>query len=139
MLNGLLGRNVPEISVSDLDSLQNSVQLLDARERNEYEVSHLQGAKWVGYDDFDLERVDGLPKDTAIVVYCSVGYRSEKVVEQLLAAGFTNVQNLYGGIFEWANEEKPVVDTQGEPTEKVHAYDRVWGVWLNKGKKVYKP
>lgn len=139
MLNGLLGRNVPEISVSDLDSVQHNVQLLDARERNEYEVSHLEDAQWVGYDDFDLERVANLPKDTAIVVYCSVGYRSEKVVEQLQAAGFTNVQNLYGGIFEWANEEKSVVDPKGEPTNKVHAFDRVWGVWLNKGKKVYKP
>lgn len=139
MLSGLLSRDVPEVSVAELDKIQNDVLLLDAREKNEFEVSHLAGAEWVGYDDFDLNRVQNFPKDTSIVVYCSVGYRSEKVTEQLQEAGFTNVRNLYGGIFEWANEEQPVVDNEGRPTSKVHAYDRIWGIWLNKGEKVYKP
>jgi predicted sulfurtransferase len=77
-----------------------------------------------------------MPKDTPIIVYCSVGYRSEKVAEQIIAAGYTQVSNLYGGIFEWVNEEQPVYDTKGK-TQKVHAYNKVWGVWLRKGKKVY--
>ncbi|MEL6718853.1 MAG: rhodanese-like domain-containing protein, partial [Bacteroidota bacterium] len=68
--------------------------------------------------------------------YCSVGYRSEKISEQLLEAGFKDVSNLYGGIFEWKNQDHEVVDEKGA-TEKVHAYDRVWGFWLKEGKKVY--
>lgn len=139
MLNGLLTRDVPEVSVKELDTTAQNVLLLDARERGEYEVSHLDEARWVGYDDFNLERVADIPKDSAIVVYCSVGYRSERVTEQLQEAGYTNVRNLYGGIFEWSNEDLEVVDPEGDPTNKVHAYDRVWGVWLSKGKKVYKP
>lgn len=105
-------------------------------EHDEHAVSRFDNARWVGYDEFKLDRVKDLPKDAPIVVYCSVGYRSEKITEDLQAAGFTNVRNLYGGIFEWVNSGHPVVDDSG-PTEHVHAYDRSWGRWLLRGEKVY--
>jgi len=133
MLSSLLAHSVNETSV---DSIKDQI-LLDAREINEFEVSHIQGAQWIGYDDFDLSRVADLDKDSKIVVYCSVGYRSEKISEQLVNAGFTNVQNLYGGIFEWVNTGRDVVNPNGENTKDVHAYSKSWGVWLKKGKKVY--
>ena len=99
-------------------------------------MSHIQDAIWVGYDDFDLSRVGEVEKNQKIVVYCSVGYRSEKVSEKLIEAGYEDVANLYGGIFEWRNQDQEVVDEQGQ-TNKVHAYDKVWGVWVTKGEKVY--
>lgn len=136
MLKGLLDHSVPEISVQKLAQQATSVMLLDAREPKEFSVSHLQGAILVGYDHFDGLPVEHLPKDTPLVVYCSVGYRSEKIAEKLLKAGFTNVSNLYGGIFEWVNQGFPVVNDNG-PTENVHAYNKKWGVWLRQGKKVY--
>jgi rhodanese-related sulfurtransferase len=136
MLDGLLGHSVPEIGVAAAARAQDSIVFLDARERREYDVSHLRGARHVGYDAFDPRALDGLPRTQRVVVYCSVGYRSEKISEKLLAAGFTNVANLYGGIFEWVNQGHPVYDGAGR-TDAVHAYDRVWGVWLKKGKKVY--
>jgi len=33
-------------------------------------------------------------------VYCSLGIRSEVIAKKLKKAGYTNVFNLYGGIFE---------------------------------------
>jgi len=137
MLNTLLSHSVPEVSVDEVDSSK-SVVWLDARERNEFEVSQIDEAKWVGYDDFSLDRVEEIPKDQEIIVYCSVGYRSEKVAEQLMEAGFSNVSNLYGGIFEWKNQGQEVVDSTRTVTERVHAYSKIWGVWLKKGEKVYK-
>lgn len=136
MLQTLLSHDVPETTVPKA-AAEAGVVWLDARAWREYEVSHLAGAAFVGYDDFDLSRVAAVPKNARVVVYCSVGYRSEKVVGKLLAAGFTNVSNLVGGIFEWVNQGHPVVDLAGQPTENVHAYDRVWGVWLRRGKAVY--
>lgn len=138
MLKTLLSHTVPEIDVATAAEADNSTLFLDARERNEYDVSHIQGALWVGYDDFDMARLAGVPKETPLVVYCSVGYRSEKISERLLAAGYTNVANLYGGVFEWKNQDHPVVDPQGQPTEEVHAFNRTWGIWLKEGEKVYK-
>ncbi len=135
-LKTLLSHSIPEVSVSQVKGMKN-VLLLDAREWNEYQVSHIENAKYVGYDQFQLETLRTIDKKQRIVVYCSVGYRSEKISEKLKQAGFTDVSNLYGGIFEWVNQSNPVVDSKGKATENIHAYNKTWGVWLSKGVKVY--
>lgn len=136
MLSTLLKHNVPEINIADAVADSNAI-FLDARERKEFDVSHIPGAIWVGYDDFKAERLDSVDKAANIIVYCSVGYRSEIITGKLQKAGFTQLHNLYGGIFEWVNEGHPVVDNSGAETARVHAYSKKWGVWLNKGEKVY--
>jgi len=135
LLKGLLSHSVKEVSVTDITD-DSVITFIDAREKREYEVSHIQNAIWIGYDDFDLNRVTTVGKESKIIVYCSVGYRSEKIAEKLIKAGYTAVSNLYGGIFEWKNQNHPVYNSIGE-TEDVHAYDKIWGVWLIKGEKVY--
>lgn len=136
MLKSLLNHSVPEIQVQTAVRDTADILFLDAREPKECAVSRIKGAIEVGYDHFDSTKLADIPKDRRIVVYCSVGYRSEKVTEKLLAAGYRNVSNLYGGIFEWVNQGNPVFDDKG-PTQRVHAYSRLWGIWLKKGKKVY--
>lgn len=136
MLNNMYAGTVSLIKPEAVDTL-NSPLILDTREKNEYEVSHIENARWVGFDTFDDKTLADLPKDTLIVLYCSVGYRSERIGERLQELGFTNIYNLYGGIFEWKNHNHPVVDTSGHETDKIHAYSKKWGVWLYKGEKVY--
>ena len=136
MLDALYQKTVPLVSVAKLKEMPDAV-LLDTRSRAEYDVSHLPNARWVGYDEFDLKRVQGIPKDANVVLYCSVGYRSERVGEKLLAAGYRRVHNLDGSLFEWVNQGNAVVDRAGKPTQRVHAYNRMWGVWLKRGEKVY--
>ncbi|MCB0523918.1 MAG: rhodanese-like domain-containing protein [Saprospiraceae bacterium] len=137
MLQSLLDHTVPEVSVHELADKQSNALFLDSREPKEFAVSHIKGAVNVGYDHFDIAQLPKTNKTQKIVVYCSVGYRSEKVAEKLLAAGYSNVSNLYGGLFEWVNEGLPIVDSKENGTEKVHAYSPTWGIWLNKGQKVY--
>jgi rhodanese-related sulfurtransferase len=136
VLRGLLSHSVPEIGVEDLRVMK-GVVLLDAREPDEFAVSRLAGARYAGYDHFDLNMLGDLDRNQTVVVYCSVGYRSEKIAEKLLNAGFVQVYNLYGGIFEWVNAGQPVVDAAGRPTDRVHAYNRTWGLFLQRGDKVY--
>ncbi len=137
MLRALLSHSVSEMSVPAVQGLKKEqVYFLDAREQREFDVSHIEGAYHVGYDHFNLSTVKSIPTDARLIVYCSVGYRSEKVAEKLQKAGFKNVSNLYGGIFEWVNQGHAVYDKRG-PTTRVHAYDQVWGVWLKRGEKVY--
>ncbi|QKG55769.1 rhodanese-like domain-containing protein [Hymenobacter sp. BRD128] len=136
MLRGLLHESVPFVSVAQLRHAPAPV-LLDTREAPEFAVSHLRGARLVGYTAFSLAEVHDLPKDTPIVVYCSVGARSEKIGAQLKQAGFTNVRNLFGGLFEWVNEGQPVYTGANQPTARVHAYSPAWGIWLQRGQKVY--
>lgn len=138
LLKTMLKESVPFITVEELDRAgTEKYLLLDAREKEEYLVSHLKNAKWIGFETFEKRSLTNVSKNTPIVVYCSIGVRSEKVGEKLKALGYTNVQNLYGSIFEWVNQGKKVYDTTGKETRKVHAYDKKWGVWLNKGEKVY--
>ncbi len=137
LLKKLLTHNVPEITVDSLSKIKDNVLLLDAREPEEFDVSHLNNAKFVGYKNFSLDSTKKINKNSAIVVYCSVGYRREKITQQLIAAGFTNVQNLYGGIFEWKNRKLDVFDANGV-TNNVHPYCKTWGLWLKNADKVYK-
>jgi len=103
--------------------------LLDVRTQAEYEVSHLRDAERIA-PDAPASAVQA-PKDRPIVTYCSVGYRSGALAQKLRAAGFTNVANLEGSIFAWANEERPLVH-DGALAEKVHPYNRIWGLLLRK-------
>lgn len=132
--------SVPYISIDDLQNTSKDFILLDAREPKEYKTSHLQNAICVGYDNFNLKQtLKNLPKkkDTKIIVYCSLGIRSEDVAEQLKKAGYTNVFNLYGGIFEWKNNNLKVYNSNGKETENVHTFNKDWSKWLKKGKKIY--
>ncbi|WP_046742989.1 rhodanese-like domain-containing protein [Kordia zhangzhouensis] len=133
-------QTVPYITVAELVQKQNFV-LLDSRELEEYQTSHIQEAICVGYDKFKLKKIQKvLPKerDKLIIVYCSLGIRSEDIAEKLQKAGYTNVYNLYGGIFEWKNQDQIVVDAQGKETENVHTFNEDWSIWLKKGTKIFK-
>ena len=135
-LNSLYKRTVPLMQPTRLDSMMASqdVYLLDTRSPSEYQVSHLKNAQFADYDNFKLADVSLPDKNKPIVVYCSVGYRSERIGEKLKEAGYKNVYNLYGGIFQWKNEGLPVYNPEGEKTDSVHTYNKRWGKWLEDGK-----
>lgn len=107
--------------------------LLDVREAEEFEVSHLKGAVRVQPGAKVGELLDGalkgIGRDRRIVVYCSVGVRSAATAQRLTEAGFTNVHNMAGSIFQWANEGRSIYRGL-EEASKVHPYDRQWGRYL---------
>lgn len=142
MLRTLYRETVPTIQAADLAAMlraepQHAVLLLDTRTAAEYRVSHLEGARFVDFDSYEQATFAGLSRQQPVIVYCSVGYRSERVGERLKALGFRDVRNLYGGIFQWVNEGRPVYNATG-PTRQVHPYSALWKVWLQQGEPVYK-
>jgi rhodanese-related sulfurtransferase len=104
--------------------------LLDVRTEEEWNVSHLPGARRVDPNAPLEEVIRGMPKDTAIVTYCAVGYRSGALATKLRGAGFTKVWNLEGSIFQWANEHRPLVSGE-KPVTTVHPYSSLWGRLLS--------
>lgn len=115
--------------------------LLDVRAAEEFAVSHLRGALPADpanaaalVDSLRGRFVPGEP----IVVYCSVGARSAKLARRLHAAGFTNVRNLYGGLFLWYNQGRAVVRAERE-VRAIHPYDFLWGQFITAGGKEYVP
>lgn len=139
-LKSIYNNTVPQIKTMELrnkiDSHQDVI-ILDTRSREEYEVSHIPGARFIAYDHFEPNVVSSIDRKAEVIVYCTVGARSEKIGEKLLGLGFSNVRNLYGGIFQWVNEERPVLNMRNQPTDSVHTYSWLWSVWLEKGIKVY--
>lgn len=139
MLRALYRNTVPTVAPAALArelGRPSSPLLLDARSPAEFKVSHLRGARFVNYDSLATETLAGVDRTRPVVVYCSVGYRSERLGERLHALGFRHVRNLYGGLFEWVNEGYPVYDARGR-TPNVHPYSALWSPWLKAGRKVY--
>ncbi len=111
------------------DPAQTPPLVLDARSPVEYAVSHLRDAVWIDPGRPSLHPLAGRARNDPLVVYSSVGYRGARLAHWLAAQGYTNVRNLAGGIFQWANEDGPVF-RNGGPTAQVHPYDGRWGFAL---------
>jgi len=110
--------------------------VLDVREANEFSVSHIPGAVRVdpGISERDfMARFGSALQGRTVVLYCSVGVRSSRlglrIAASARAAGASDVQNLRGGIFGWANRGLPLVDQSGG-TSAVHPYNRSWGRYV---------
>lgn len=126
-----LSFTVPLMDVQTLHTAPpDSILLLDAREPAEYAVSHIPGAQCIGYKDWDKDILQDIPKNKPIVVYCSIGYRSEKIAEKITKLGYSNVKNLYGSIFEWVNNGYPVEDQSNHRTQTVHGFNEKWSKWI---------
>lgn len=110
----------------------NDAIFLDIREESEFNVSHIKYARRMNPDGSGMKALKGIDKSTKIIVYCSIGARSQSYGEMLKRKGYTNVYNMYGGIFHWANSNLPVVDLYNQSTKNVHGYNAEWGKWLNK-------
>ena len=138
MLGRIYEHTVPFISSEELyeETGQNRI-LLDTRTQSEFDISHIPHSIFADYEKFNIDHWLWIPRDTEIILYCSVGLRSEKIGEEFINAGFTRVKNLYGGLFSWKNKGRIIVDSRNHVTEEIHAYNRFWGIWLSKGIKIY--
>jgi rhodanese-related sulfurtransferase len=115
-----------ELALWRTDSSRPPPVVLDARTPVEYAVSHLQGAARIDPRRPTLKGLDAFPRDTPVVVYCTVGYRSARVAQWLRRQGFQTVYDLSGGLFAWANQGRPM-EADGRPAAEVHPYNTVWG------------
>ena len=108
--------NINDTTTSDIELIsaqqvheainnEDSLQLVDVRTQEEYEVSHLKGAQNICLESSDFEKkIKLLDKDKPVYVYCKKGGQSTKAAEKLKKLGFTKVYDLDGGIRSW--EEK---------------------------------
>ena len=108
------------------------------REVDEFAVSRLPGAVRVqpGMSAAKfVAQYGALTKGKQVIFYCSVGVRSSKFAEavkkQLANQGASGVANLTGGIFRWHNEQRELVNGNGQ-TDIVHPYNRRWGRLVNR-------
>lgn len=74
--------------------------LLDVRSVPEHALGHIETSLNIPLSRLPA-RIDGLPRDRAIVVYCATGYRSATAASLLRRSGFSQVEDLVGGIAAW--------------------------------------
>lgn len=131
-LNEVLTFPVPVISVPEFQKMMNNedVVVLDTRECTEYNVSHIDGARRIGFHQLDLNVLNNVPKHKTILLYCTEGIRSEQVGARLQKMGYNNVYNLIGGVIEWANRDQKLVDKNGRPTKEVFIHMNTDAKWL---------
>ena len=76
--------------------VEHGASIFDVREEDEYELSHIKGAKNIPLSQF-RDRLDEFPKDRNIYLHCRSGQRSYNAVLALQNLGFTRVYNISGG------------------------------------------
>ena len=92
---------------------QGRVHVLDVRDEYEWNEKHIPGAVH-GYVGYLEENLPQLPKDSEIVVHCSVGHRSGVAVSILKRHGYTGLYNMLGGITAWEKLGLPLEKPDGE-------------------------
>ncbi len=98
-----------EVDVAQAATLRDQGALvLDVREPEEWADYHIPGATLIPLGQL-AARVDEVPRDRPVLVYCRSGNRSQEGRDILLRAGFTQVTSLRGGIKAWAAAGLPTV------------------------------
>jgi len=128
---------VPQTSAASLDAWTRKMEsdqllIVDVRTPAEFAVSHLRQAVNCARA---AEIVDMFSKrnPTRAVLYCSVGFRSSRLVLALQRQGHPNVvMSLEGSIFQWANEGRPLY-RGSHRVEQVHPYGKLWAGLLRPG------
>jgi rhodanese-related sulfurtransferase len=98
--------------------------LVDVRSPDEFQVSHLQGARNLRSVSTIAEVID-LEKPQRTVLYCTVGYRSSVFARRLSEIGSPAVSNLEGSIVQWSNDGRPLY-RESLLVHEVHPYNRLW-------------
>jgi rhodanese-related sulfurtransferase len=90
---------------------EESVIILDVRTPEEFSEGYIEGAHNIDFyrEDFKTE-IDSLDKEFTYAVYCRSGKRSGQAVKILHEAGFHTVHNLEGGVIDWVNEGRILVN-----------------------------
>jgi rhodanese-related sulfurtransferase len=110
--NAAVARNLSSQEAYAMVGQRGDLFLLDVRTPGEYQQARLDGARLIPIDQF-AKRLAEVPKDRPVLVYCAVGSRSAQVVNYLARQGYSEIYNLSGGIYAWAQKGLPVL--QGGP------------------------
>lgn len=113
------------------------IYILDAREEKAYNISHIEKAHQIGFEDFNTEKIWMIPKKGKIVVYCTINEVSPIIANYLSYLGYKDVSVLHMSIVGWSNANLPLYDGQNNKTNKVLLNKKNQGAYLKKGKAVW--
>jgi rhodanese-related sulfurtransferase len=116
-ISGCIGTTKPpekaqyiDVSVQQAREMIDSgeVFILDVRTQEEYDAGHIKNSTLIPVQVLD-KRLNELPRDKKILVYCMSGIRSAQASQILVNNGFKDIYNMKGGITDWTNAGYDVV------------------------------
>jgi rhodanese-related sulfurtransferase len=111
--------------------------LIDTREQNEFEVGHIKGSKRVGYNNFSVEKVWMLDRNTTIILCSTDDTRIKHVGAYMKMMGFVDVRAISGSLIAWLNNGYTLVDKNGQPSTNIFLKSRDDAKKLKRGKAVF--
>jgi len=107
-----LGLDLQTEDVIDIEEFKiwlnrEDVQVLDVRNKTEYETAHIENAEnfFVGILEDDLDKIS---RDKQVVIHCQSVDRAAIAYSLVKKNGFENVKNFSGGMKEWLENNNPV-------------------------------
>lgn len=83
------------------------IKFIDVREEAEHEAVRIPNTILIPMSEIQ-NRIEEIPKDEEVVIYCRTGHRSGILVQQLIQLGYSNRHNLEHGIVDWHQKNLPV-------------------------------
>ena len=106
-------KTIELISVTEIEKVAESGQLIDVRTPEEYNEGYIKNAKNIDFfEDNFIEEMSKLNKDEPIYIYCRSGGRSGRASKKLRDAGFVKVYDLEGGFMKWESEGKGITKNE---------------------------
>ena len=97
--SNILNDDYRQVHFSQIRELSESgACIIDVREKNEYEMSHLNTAVNIPMSEI-RGRINEIPKERPVYIHCKSGQRSYNVCRMLKHLGFDNVYNVSAGFF----------------------------------------
>ena len=89
----------PEQLKGLVDNPDDSIWIVDVRPSSSYQKGYIPTAKSFPSSEV-LSRLDEIPKDQYLIVYCETGGRAQSVIKKLEKQGYTRLMN-WGGMSRW--------------------------------------
>jgi hydroxyacylglutathione hydrolase len=98
---------LPQMTVHDVQTCSDNLQVLDVRAPSEWKGGHIPCATHLFLPELP-RRAGELDKQKPVVTYCASGYRASIAASQLQQQGFQMVHTMPGSWTAWKNAGLPV-------------------------------
>jgi hydroxyacylglutathione hydrolase len=98
---------IPQMTVHEVKSCSDKLQVVDVRAPKEWESGHIPCARHLFLPEI-AKKSGEIDKDKPLITYCDSGYRASIAASLLQRDGFKNVRNMPGSWQAWKAAKFPV-------------------------------
>ncbi|WP_315577786.1 FAD-dependent oxidoreductase [Hoylesella oralis] len=115
--SNIINHTMPVIYWREIKNMNRAdVSLIDVRTRGEFVLGTIEGAVNIPLDDL-RERMNEIPKNKPVVLFCAVGLRGYLAQRILLGHGYGHVVNLSGGYKTYSLATQQISNDTEMPTD----------------------